>query len=195
MPRYALVLLARFAVVYGLLVWLCASVPVYASIESAVTRIAAAALRERAMESRSLSLERRGDEPVYVYELRVGAVSRTLERSYHKHAFVLVLFLALVLATPGLRPRDLSLALVVGGGLVFTLCVAMLMSDVEIWESGALADAGLAPTRGPYPLSLGFVEGLHRTAAAGLLPILLWAIVMGSRGGVRARRPRATSPE
>jgi len=195
MPRFALVLLARFTVVYGLLVWLCASVPVYAWIDSAATRVAAAALRERALEARSLALEQRGDAFVYVYELRVGTVSRALERPYHKHAFVLVLFLALVLSAPGLRPRACVLALLGGGGLVFALCVAMLMSDVEIWESGVLADAGLAPTRGPYPVSLGFVEGLHRTAAAGLLPILLWALVTGSRGGARARKPRATSPE
>ena len=34
MPRFALLLLARFAVIYGLAVWLCASVPVYAWIEA-----------------------------------------------------------------------------------------------------------------------------------------------------------------
>lgn len=194
MPRRALILVARFALVYGLLVWLCASVPVYAWIESAATRVASAMLRERAQEARSLALERRGDAFVYVYGLRVGAVSRTLERPYHKHAFVLVLFLALVLATPGLGARDLALAFVGGGALVFLLCVAMLMSDVEHWESAALVEAGLAPTAGPYGVPLGFVEGLHRTAAAGLLPIMVWVFFVSARAGSRARRSPATSP-
>ena len=195
MNRRALTLVARFAVVYGLFVWLCASVPVYAWIEGAATRVAASALRERAMESRALAIERRGDAFVYRYDLRVDAISRTVERPYHKHAFVLVLFLALVFATPGLDARDLALALLAGGSVVFLLCVAMLMSDVALWESALLSEAGLAPTVGPYPVSLGFVEGLHRTAAAGLLPIMLWALFIGVRVGSRARKPRATSLE
>ncbi|MGH9886927.1 MAG: hypothetical protein ACREBE_15475, partial [bacterium] len=89
MRRNALLLLARFALIYGLLVWLCASVPVYAWIEGAATPVAASLLRERATQTRSLALERRGDDYVYVYGL-VGDVSRTLERPYHLHGFVLV---------------------------------------------------------------------------------------------------------
>ena len=193
MPRQALVLVARFALVYGVFVWLCASVPVYAWIESAATRVAAAALRERAMESRTLALERRGDAFVYTYDLRVGAIARTLEHPYHKHAFVLVLYLALVLATPRLGARNLAIAALGGGAVVFLLCVAMLMSDVERWELDALAAAGYPGAPGPFPISFGFIEGLHRTAAAGLLPVILWAFFAASRAGTRARTPRATA--
>lgn len=186
-------MLARFALIYGLLVWLCASVPVYAWIEGASTRVAASMLRERAMQARSLRLEERGDSTVYVYDLRIGAVARVLERPYHKHAFVLVLYLALVLATPGLRPRQLALALLGGGAAVFLLCVAMLMSDVSLWESGALAEAGLDEVPGPWPVPLGFMAGLHRTAAAGLLPVILWVLFASPQGALRARTPPATS--
>ena len=193
MPRRALLLIARFTVVYGLLVWLCASVPVYAWVESVVTRVAAAALREGAMQSRALVLERRADAFVYVYDLRVGAVSRRLEQPYHKHAFVLVLFLALVLATPQLGARERAIAGLAGGAVVFAFCVAMLMSDVEIWERDALVAAGLAATAGPWPVSLGFIQGLHRTAAAGLLPVILWTFFAASRAGLRVRTRRATS--
>ena len=193
MPRQALVLVARFALVYGLLVGLCAVVPVYAWIESAASRVAAVALRERAMESRSLELAQRGDALVYVYELRVGAIKQTIERPFHKHAFVLVLYLALVLATPALGARDLALALLGGGAIVFLLCVAMLMSDLELWERDALAAAGYPGAPGPFPVALGFIEGLHRTAAAGLLPLILWTFFAASRAGWRARTPRATS--
>lgn len=193
MYRRALVLVARFALVYGLLVGLCASVPVYAWIEAAATRVAAAGLRQGAMQSRALVLEQRGDAFVYVYDLRVGAISRKLESPYHKHAFVLVLYLALVLATPRLRARDYTVALLAGGGIVFALCVAMLMSDVEIWERDALAKAGLAETAGTWPVSLGFIAGLHRTAAAGLLPVILWTYFAASRAELFGRTRRATS--
>lgn len=192
MPRFALLLVARFAVIYGLAVWLCASVPVYAWIEAGATRVAAAALRGGAMQSRALVLEPREDSYVYVYDLRVGAVSKRIERPYHKHAFVLVVFLALVVATPGLRARELLVALLAGGGLVFLLGVAMLMSDVERWEREVLAAAGLALNR-PFPVSLELVEGLHRTAAAGLLPVILWTFFAVWRIGPRGRTPAATS--
>lgn len=193
MPSRALVLIARFAVVYGLLVGLCAALPVYAWIESAATRVAGAALRERALEVRELRLERRAEAFVYVYDLRVGAIARTIERPYHKHAFVLVLYLALVLATPRLGARDLAIASLAGGAVVFLLCVAMLMSDLELWEREALAAAGHPGAPGPFPVSFGFIEGLHRTAAAGLLPLILWTFFAASRVGWRARTPRATS--
>ncbi len=188
--RFALLLLARFVVVYGLLVWLCASVPVYAFIESGATRVANASLTGGAMQSRALGFEWKGDASVYVYDLRVGAVVRKLERPYHKHAFVLVLFVALVLATPRLRARDVGVALLAGGGLVFLLCVAMLMSDVERWEREALR--GIAVTR-PFLISLGFVEGLHRTAAAGILPVILWTFFASRQLAARVRTPPATS--
>ncbi len=193
MPRSALLLIARFAAVYGLLVWLCASVPVYAWVETAASQVAASALRGGAMQSRALALERRGEAFVYVYDLRVGAVSRRIERPFHKHAFVLVLYLALVLATPQLGARERAVALLGGGAIVFALCVAMLMSDIELWENEALAAAGLAPTAGPWPLPLGLVAGLHRTAAAGLLPVILWTFLAYSRSGTPARKRRATS--
>ena len=193
MPKRALLLVARFAVVYGLFVGVCAVLPVYAWIESAAARVAAAGLRERAMESRALRFEQRGDASKYVYQLRVGAIAKTIERPFHKHAFVLVLYLALVLATPGLGARDLAVAVLGGGAVVFLLCVAMLMSDLELWERDVLAAAGYPGAPGPYPVSLGFIERLHRTAAAGLLPVILWTFFAASRAGWRARTPRATS--
>ena len=195
MTRGALLLVARFAVVYGLVVWLCSSVPIYAWLETATTRVAATALRQGAMQSRALDFERRGDAFVYVYDLRVGAVSRKVETPYHKHAFVLVLFLALVLATPRLGAGERGFALLAGGAVVFALCVAMLMSDVELWERETLAAAGLADVSGPWPVRLGFIAGLHRTAAAGLLPVILWTYFAASRAESRARTRRATSRE
>jgi len=191
--RFALVLLARFALVYGALVAVCAVLPVYASIERAATAVAAAPLRERAQEARALRFDASADPPSYVYELRVGSVSRELVRPYHKHGFVLVLFAALALATPGLGLRRGALWLAAGGAAAFLLCVLMLMSDVELWERAAVAEAGLQATRGPYPIPFGAVQGLHRTAAAGLLPVILWVFGISRRVASRDRTSRATS--
>jgi len=189
----ALAYVARFALVYGLLVWACAALPVYEWIETAVAHVAAVPLRERAMETRSLALEQRGHGWVYRYGFRVGALAKEIERPVHKHAFVLVLFAALVLATPALGARERLLFGLGGGAIVFLLCVAMLMSDLELWERQALEAAGYPNPPGPYPIPLGFIEGLHRTAAAGLLPLILWGFFVASRARRPERTPRATS--
>ena len=57
---------------------------------------------------------------------------------------VLVLVVALVLATPGLGARKTALFLAVSGALAFALCVAMLMSDIELLER-----EGASPERLP----------------------------------------------
>lgn len=191
MPRRLVLILARFALVYGVLVALCAVAPVYVWIERAATSVAALPLRERALEVRRLSFEPRADPPAYVYELRLGGMSREMRRAYHRHGFVLVLVVALVLATPGIGARRRALLLAAGGAAGFALCVAMLMSDVETWEREARG--ALGATRGPYPFPLGFVQGLHRTAAAGLLPVVLWAFLASRRVESRVRRSSATS--
>lgn len=193
MARSPLVYVARFALLYGVLVWLCATLPVYEWVESAVARVAATGLRERPMEARALAIERRDDSPVYKYTFRVGAIAKEIERPLHKHAFVLVLYLALVLATPGLDTRDRLVGALGGGAIVFLLCVGMLMGDIELWEREALEAAGYPGPPGPFPIPLGFIEGLHRTAAAGLLPLILWAFFAASRARKIARTRRATS--
>lgn len=193
MPRRVVLILARFALVYGVLVALCAALPVYVWIERAATAVAALPLRERALEARTLYFEPRADPPAYVYELRVDAMPREMRRAYHRHGFVLVLVVALVLATPGLGLRRGALLLAAASAAAFALCVAMLMGDVEVWERDAVAGGGLGATRGPYPFPLGFVQGLHRTAAAGLLPVILWAFLASRRADPPERRSSATS--
>jgi len=193
MSKQALAVLLRFAAIYAALVALCAVLPAYAWIERAVTAVAAVPLVERAQVARALSFEPRADPPAYVYELRTGVAVREIRRAYHKHGFLLVLVVALVLATPGLDAKRAALLVAAGAAAGFLLCVLLLMSDVEAWEHAALAQANVGAVPGPYPIPLGFVQGLHRTAAAGLLPVGLWAFLVSRRAGSRARTPRATS--
>ena len=187
MPRRTLFLLLRFAAAFGLLAWLAAALPVYPWLERPVTAAANALLHQRAMESRSLMLVERNDHWIYLYDLRLGEQRRVIEQPMHAHGFIALIFASLVLATPGLGVRRLALVLAIGTPLVFALCTLMLMSDVALWEAETVASLGLQPPEvGPYRIPLGFVAGLHRTAAAGLLPIVLWALL-----AVRPTPPRA----
>lgn len=179
MSRRTLWLLLRFAAAFGLLAWLAAAFPIYSWLERPVVATANALLHQRGLESRTLALEAGGEGgPTYVYELRLGGQARRVERPIHAHGFVALIFASLVLATPGLGLRRLAWVVAIGAPLVFALCALMLMSDVALWESEAVAAMNVQPPEiGPYRIPLGFVAGLHRTAAAGLLPIALWALV------------------
>lgn len=186
MSRRALWLAARFALAYGALTWLAAVTPVYAELERPFTRIAAALLRQSPGETRELSFQVHEMGGTYGYELRLGAQGRRLERGMHAHGFVAVLFLALVAATPWLGARRTAAAVGGGAALVLAVCVLMLMSDVAGWEAEARAALGQSPDSGrPYLLPLGFVAGLHQTAAAGILPIAYWALVTLRPGAPR----------
>jgi hypothetical protein len=185
-PRGTLTLVVRFAVVYGALVWLAAVLPVYAEMERPFVAIANALLRDTATETRALSFARHDDGGSYSYELRVGEAGRRVEREMHAHGFVALLFIALVIATPWLGARRLALAASAGAALVLAVCVLMLMSDVARWEGEARGAMGLPDGSRPYWLPVGFAAGLHQTAAAGLLPVVYWALV-----ALRPAAPRA----
>lgn len=171
------VLVVRFAVVYGVLSWLAVVFPVYAELERPFVAIANSLLRESPPESRALSLARSGDGGTYLYELRVGEKGRRVERDMHAHGFVALLFIALVLATPWPGARRFALAVAGGAALTLAVCLLMLMGDVARWEEEARAAMDLAPGARPYWIPVGFAAGLHQTAAAGVLPIVYWALV------------------
>jgi hypothetical protein len=193
MRRSAQILLARFALIYGLLVWLCASVPLYAWIEDArrASPPAPARARDAGAHARARAA---GDSFVYVYDVRIGRGlahrSRAVPQSTRSCSCSTWRWCC---ATPGLGRRKLGFALLGGGTVVFLLCVGMLMSDVVRWEADALAGAGLDGAPGPWPVPVGFMAGLHRTAAAGLRPVVLWVFFAIPKDALRARTRSATS--
>jgi hypothetical protein len=178
MPRRALLVALRFAVVYGALTWLAAVTPVYAELERPTAAIANALLRDGAGESRALSFQTEGMGGSYTYELRSGAQGRRLERPMHAHGFVMLLFIALAAASPWLGARRFAIAASAGALGVLLVCVLMLMGDVAHWDAEAHALLGQSDAASrPYLVPLGFVAGLHQTAAAGILPIAYWAML------------------
>ncbi len=175
MSRRMIELLVRFSVVYGLLVWLCYAVPAYEWIERGTSAIVDGTLQLAggAGEQRSLGFEARQGGYYYIYDVELENEHRTLVRGYHKHAFILVLFVGLALGTPNLRWRRRATAFVVGGVLTFGICVGMLMADLQGWERAAFTDSD-----GPYPGVIMTMRGLHLTAAGGMLPIIIWAFLV-----------------
>lgn len=172
MPRRTLFLLLRFAVAFGLLAWLAAVLPVYPWLEQPTVVAANALLRQDGADSRSLALVESDGRWFYVYTLGLGDQRRQLERPLHAHGFILLILASLALATPGLGARRLPMVVASGALFGLALCTLMLMSDVARWEAEQFPGG-----RGPYGIPLGFVAGLHRTAAAGLLPVVLWVLL------------------
>jgi len=186
MSRRTLLVVLRFAVVYVALAGLAAVLPVYAELERPLVRVANALLRETATERRALSFARSGDSGTYTYSLDVGERGRRGEHPMHAHGFVALLFAALVLSTPWLGARRLALGAGGGAALVLAISLLMLMGDVARWDDEARAALQLPAGSRPYSFPVGFAAGLHQTAAAGLLPIVYWALVVLRPGAPRA---------
>ena len=182
--REALKLLALFGAIYAVVVLLCWRLDLYAQVERAAARVtdAALGLTERAGIERSLAMERQGDAWVYRYHVRRGTQSQQIEGPYHAHAFNLFVYLALVLATPGAGWRRLLTALAAGGALIFAIDVGMLMNDLQSSERSLFPDAS-----GPFPAPIALIGGLHDTAGAGILPVVLWTFLLAGPALARAR--------
>lgn len=173
-------LLLRFAAVYALVLVLCALFPVYACCESLVAWVTEQTLEltDDAALARSLSFEREGAGGHYVYGVRYRDSENSVELPFHPHAMPLLLLLALVLAAPGIDLRTRVTALVAAGVVMFAVAVGMLMGDIQDWElSGAWA-ALPAELAGPFGWPVELVRGLHGTAAAALLPVVVWIFLL-----------------
>lgn len=195
---WLLALVLRFGLLYAVLVFVSLQLPLFAWVEAGAVELVDASLRSSGGggHGRSLSLLQREDDWYYRFEFRLGEGEENVERRYHPHAYVLLLFVSLVLGTPGLTVRRRLLSLGVGGLLVFALGVGLLMSDVQSWEQAAAVESGADGSGGAFRLPLGWLAALHRTSGAALIPLLLWLLF--AAGPAVARRsdgdPPAGSP-
>ena len=186
MRGWALRFVARFALLYAVLLIGAARLPVYLWIEHALVRLVAPALRSTPDAVRSLGIEIEDGTPRYRYAVERSGTRRVLGGPIHVHGFVPLLTLALVLATPGLartRRACLPAALVLASGVL--LGAGMLLSDLAAYERAAFPGA-------TGPCGGAWFDGLHWTAGAGLLPLVLWSFAaFGARSATQADKTRA----
>lgn len=189
MGRWAACFATRFALLYGLLLLLAAQLPVYLWLERALVWLVDASLSSTAGAQRQLWLDASGSAAVYRYEVAIGGVPRALGGPIHLHGFVPLLTLALVLATPRLAAAMRAGFAGAGALAGMLLAAGMLMSDLQGWERAAFPGAG-----GPYPRAIAVFDGLHRTAAAGLIPLVLWSFFAAAHPRLTRVRDSTQNP-
>lgn len=163
---------ARFALLYALLLLIAAQLPVYVWLEHALVGLVEPSLANAAGVQRQLWLDASGADPIYHYEVASAGVRRTLGGPIHLHGFVPLVTLALVLATPRLSPARRAGFAAAGALAAMLLAAGMLMSDLQGYERAAFPGSS-----GPYPRAIALFDGLHRTAGAGLIPLVLWSFL------------------
>jgi hypothetical protein len=181
----------RFGLWYAALLAIAVWVPLFEQLERPVVAGVDAILARDAKPgiTRSLALVPRESGWVYTLDLERDGVRRSIERSLHPHGYVLLLFVALVLATPALGWRVRVGALAVGAAIGLPFAAGLLLSDVVAWERAAFPDASAVDAWAVR----GFAS-LHRSAGAALLPPLLWLLYLAWRGeGLASGRPRGTT--
>ncbi len=186
--RWLVHLIARFVLFYAVLMFLSVRLPLFETAEVLTVAVVDAGLRLSSTETngRSIALVDGEESPRYRVEVRSDGKSKVTFHPYHPHAYILALFVAIVLATPALG-RRLRIQALLGGALVlFLFSVGLLASDLAAWT--AESDLTLQPAAWS---PLGLLGGLHRTSGAGLLPVLTWVIVAAelSRRGSREETP------
>jgi hypothetical protein len=206
--RFLLRFGARFAVLSAALLLLCWALPLLSLSENLVVATAdqLLGLMEKAPVSHTMVIEDDGDLRLHSDTLwREGAEHtgrpRTLNyshslvhRPYYVYSHNLLVFLVLVLATPGLRWQQRCAAAVVGGCLILGLDAVILTADV--WEVDRQYLREYFPAIYRHEPSglvrdlVGLVRSLHPTGGAFMAPVFLWGLVLMSP--VFAERTTAT---
>jgi hypothetical protein len=162
---------ARFSLLYAAVVLVSAMLPIYVWIEHALVWLVDPMLLSASGAPRELWIAGGEDGARYQYEVElISGARRALGGPIHLHGFVPLSTLALVLATP--RPGRVRRASLAAAGVLacsLVLALGMLMSDLQGYERAAFPGSS-----GPFPRAIALFDGLHRTAGAGLLPLVLW---------------------
>ena len=142
------------------------------------TAVAAMSLLSGAPVERTVSVEQESGKVIYTIRVAVDSEVRegTVGHPFHSHN--LLLFGALVLATPGLSRRQRATALGSGLALIFLLDVLITMGDIWTAETQNLKiDARMGVTRGLSQVGY-LLRYMHPTGGAFMAPIFVWAFAL-----------------
>lgn len=175
---------------------------VYLALFAACLWSGALLAAERGMASSALAIMGRLGDPqlrrhvevgrigTYVsYDISIsapaGAQRVTAKHPFHAHN--LVLFAALVLATPGLSLRRRAVALGVGLAVIFAIDTGIVIGDLVSAEE---ARFDIAIDRNVWPPLEWLAAALRYsqpTGGAFMAPVFVWALLMGAHKWIPAR--------
>lgn len=195
MPSLALPRLARagglFLALYAALLGVGLGFGVAIVLERGITAVAVATMAATSSVpvERSIALEQEGGHVSYDMRVTMGTEQReeTLEHTFHAHN--LLLFTALVLATPGLALRQRGIALAAGLAAIFALDVLISMGDIWTGETSRL---GLDTRSGAnrWLSQVGYLlRYMHPTGGMFMAPVFIWGLTV--LGPLRAPVMRA----
>jgi hypothetical protein len=181
--RFLLRLVVRFALLYGAIFTLAWTFSLFHWTELAVVGVANRQLTliEPAEVSRRIVVEAGGDLLQYLSTGPGSAIVRIAGRDSGYVSHNLFLFVALVLASPGLPWRRRLGALGIGLGLIFLLDTLVVMG--EIWQGDRLNYPGARPEvwSGSLAHVLHVISALHPTGGMFMLPVFVWGLALLAR--------------
>ena len=173
-------LLARFTILYAIVLLLLWISPLARCISGSVVATTARLLPvfEATDTARTLTLRDNGSVRVRTKRSRIGY---HLQPVWGNNLYV---FVALVLASPGLSWRQRLTGITAGGALIILLNAVIMLGSIWEFERHQPRYSDLVPS-GPFPILAAALARLSPTGGAYMLPVFLWgfALLGVGRGG------------
>jgi hypothetical protein len=165
--------LVTFAVLYGAAFTLYWTTPVFGVVHRIFIATTTAALRLTGTEvSYQMHLDNR--------LIHVTAVAPGVHRGFHilgLYGTNLAVFLALVLASPGLTWRARAASLAIGGGVIVVINTLVMLGTIWVFQAQYAELQPLLPG-GPVILLARLAYQLSPTGGLYMVPVFLWGFVL-----------------
>jgi len=182
-----------FAVLYGVTFTLYWTTPAFGLVHRVFIFTTTTALRlVNAKLLYQMHLHDNPSTPLTYRSIQITVVAPGVHRVFHimgLYGTNVVIFLALVLASPGLTWRVRAASLAVGGGLIVVINTLVMLGTIWAFQGQYPELQGLMPT-GPVVLLARLAYQHNPTGGLYMLPVFLWGFVLLSSlvspGPVRA---------
>ena len=186
-----------FAVLYGAAFTLYWTTPVFGVVQRIFMATTTAALQlSGTAVSYQMHLHDNQSNPITNRLIHITAVAPGVRRDFHIEGLYgtnLAVFLALVLASPGLTWRARAASLAAGSGVIVVINTLVMLGTIWTFQARYAELQPLLP-RGPVLLLARLAYQLSPTGGLYMLPVFLWGFVLLSSlvspGPVRAAAVR-----
>lgn len=168
--------LVKFAIAYGVAMALYLTQPGFNAVHGVVLATATVALDLVGGEV-SHQLHLHTDRTIHV-RARAGGVQKDFDIGGF-YGSNLAVFVALLLASPGLTWRTRATAFVAGSTVIFAINTLVMLGTMWIFEERYAALAPLLP-HGPVAVVARLAHELSPTGGLYMLPVFLWGFVLMS---------------